>query len=173
MDFTKAYDSISWEALWEVLKLHGVLPHVIKLLEDLHTSTKAVVQVDGEVGRLFTVEAGVRKGCIIAPAFFNVFVNHILQETLSQLPPDKQFGDQIIQSRAVHCRQILSLIVALMNADDLALLADSPDLEVLLGMVDAVALKHRLFTNAEKTEIMVIGRRMSLPTFKLSGKELL
>eukprot|EP00955_Chlamydomonas_euryale_P075572 362362-Chlamydomonas_euryale.AAC.5 len=51
---------------------------------------------------------------------------------------------------------------------------DSPDsLEVLLGAVDVVAAKHGLFVNAAKTQIMVIGRPMALPTCKLSGKELL
>eukprot|EP00955_Chlamydomonas_euryale_P067002 359710-Chlamydomonas_euryale.AAC.11 len=48
-----------------------------------------------------------------------------------------------------------SRIVALMYDYDLALLADSPsDLVVLLGMVDAVASKYGLFSNAAKTEIM-------------------
>eukprot|EP00955_Chlamydomonas_euryale_P050368 354542-Chlamydomonas_euryale.AAC.5 len=61
VDFTEACDSISREALWEVLKLYGVHPHVIKLLEDLHTGMEAVVQVDGEAGRSFTVKAGVRQ----------------------------------------------------------------------------------------------------------------
>eukprot|EP00955_Chlamydomonas_euryale_P020464 216911-Chlamydomonas_euryale.AAC.1 len=40
-------------------------------------------------------------------------------------------------------------------------------------MVDAVALKYGLFVNAAKTEIMVVARPMTVPTFKLSGKELL
>eukprot|EP00955_Chlamydomonas_euryale_P076002 362520-Chlamydomonas_euryale.AAC.9 len=44
---------------------------------------------------------------------------------------------------------------------------------VLLGLIDAVASKYGLFVNAAKTEIMVVGRPMTLPTFKLSGKELL
>ena len=175
VDFTKAYDSISREALWQVLKLYGVHPHVIKLLEDLHTGTEAVIRVDGKVGRSFTVKAGVRQGCVIAPTLFNVFVDHILQEALSRLPPDKQFGVQIItKSGGALPTDLISRIVALMYADDLALLTDSPDdLVVLLDMVDAVASKYGLFINAAKTEIMVVGRPMTLPTFKLSGKELL
>eukprot|EP00955_Chlamydomonas_euryale_P115185 366333-Chlamydomonas_euryale.AAC.11 len=64
-------------------------------------------------------------------------------------------------------------IVALMYANDLALLAHSPDnLVVLLGMADAVALKYGLFIYTAKTEIIMIGQPMTLPTFKLSGKEL-
>eukprot|EP00955_Chlamydomonas_euryale_P082289 363696-Chlamydomonas_euryale.AAC.4 len=79
-------------ALWEVLKLSGVHPHAIKMLAYLHTGTEAVVQVGGEVGRSFTVKAGMQQGCVIALMLFNVFVDHILQEALSQLPPNKQFS---------------------------------------------------------------------------------
>eukprot|EP00955_Chlamydomonas_euryale_P071365 361052-Chlamydomonas_euryale.AAC.1 len=40
-------------------------------------------------------------------------------------------------------------------------------------MVDAIASKYGLLINEAKTEIMVVGRIMPLPTFKPSGKELL
>eukprot|EP00955_Chlamydomonas_euryale_P059342 357353-Chlamydomonas_euryale.AAC.2 len=48
-------------------------------------------------------------------------------------------------------------------------------------MVDAVASKHGIFLNAAKTEMMVVGRLMTLPTLSrslsptlsLSGEELL
>eukprot|EP00955_Chlamydomonas_euryale_P001425 16610-Chlamydomonas_euryale.AAC.10 len=158
VDFIKACDSISREALWEVLKLYGMHPHVIKLLGDLHTGTEAVEPVDGEVVRSLIVKAGVRHGRI-APTLFNVFVDHILQEALSQLLPDKQFGVQIIiKSGGALLTDLISRVVALTNAEDLALLADSPDdLVVLLGMVDAVTSKCALFISAAKTEIMVVG----------------
>eukprot|EP00955_Chlamydomonas_euryale_P036616 350494-Chlamydomonas_euryale.AAC.23 len=139
VDFTKACDSISREALWKVLKLYGVHPHSIRLLEDLHTGTEAVVRVDGEAKRSFTAKSGVRQGCVIAPTLLNVFVDHLLQEVLSQLPPDKQFGVQIIKSGSALPTDLISRIVALMYSDGLALLADSPDDSVvLLGMVNAL-----------------------------------
>eukprot|EP00955_Chlamydomonas_euryale_P062500 358393-Chlamydomonas_euryale.AAC.1 len=141
---------MSQETLWEVLKLYGVHPHVVKLLQDLHMGTEVVVRMDGEVGRSFTVKAGVREGCVIARTLFTVFVDHILQEALSQLPLDKQFGVQIITKSGGALPTV-----------------------VLLGMVDAVASKYGLFVNAAKTEIMQVGRPMAVPTFKLSCRELL
>eukprot|EP00955_Chlamydomonas_euryale_P104301 365555-Chlamydomonas_euryale.AAC.21 len=114
----------------------------IKLPEDLHTGTEAVVTVDGEVRRSFTVKAGVRQGCVIAPTFFTVFVDHILQEALSQLPPDKQFGVQIL-TKSVHCQQILSLAFWHLC------------MPTIRRMVDELAPKHGLFINAAKTEVIV------------------
>eukprot|EP00955_Chlamydomonas_euryale_P079920 363357-Chlamydomonas_euryale.AAC.19 len=69
---------------------------------------------------------------------------------------------------------LISHMVALMYADDLALLADSADdLVVLLGTVDTIPSKYGLLINAAKTEVMVVGRPMTWPTWKLSIKELL
>eukprot|EP00955_Chlamydomonas_euryale_P090140 364515-Chlamydomonas_euryale.AAC.13 len=54
----------------------------------------------------------------------------------------------------------------------MALLTDSTDdLVALWGMIDAVALKHGLLSNATKTEVMAVGR-LTLLTFQLSGQEL-
>eukprot|EP00955_Chlamydomonas_euryale_P082290 363696-Chlamydomonas_euryale.AAC.5 len=51
---------------------------------------------------------------------------------------------------------LLSRIMALMCADALALLADSPDdLVVPLGMIDEVASKYGLYINAAKAEVTV------------------
>eukprot|EP00955_Chlamydomonas_euryale_P048799 354078-Chlamydomonas_euryale.AAC.5 len=74
-----------------------------------HTGSEAVVRVDGEVGRSFTVEAAVRQGCVIAPTFFNVFVNHILQAISHSCPPTSNLAFKLLRSQAVHCRHILSL----------------------------------------------------------------
>eukprot|EP00955_Chlamydomonas_euryale_P038756 351183-Chlamydomonas_euryale.AAC.2 len=44
---------------------------------------------------------------------------------------------------------------------------------VLMGVADAVAPKCLFFIHAAKTEIVVVGRPTTLPTWKLSSKELL
>eukprot|EP00955_Chlamydomonas_euryale_P084114 363926-Chlamydomonas_euryale.AAC.8 len=81
---------------------------------------------------------GVRQRCVIPPALFNVFVHHFLQEALSQLPPGKQACIQIItKSGGALPTDLISCIIALTYADNLALLSDSPD---------------------AKMEIMVVGR---------------
>eukprot|EP00955_Chlamydomonas_euryale_P094112 364831-Chlamydomonas_euryale.AAC.12 len=103
--------------------------------------------VDSSTSGVLVLERA-RVGCV----FRNVFVGHILQDAGPQLPPDKQSG----------------------LGEHSALLADSlVDLVVLLGIIDEVASKYELFITSINTEIMVAGRPTTLPTFKLSGKELL
>eukprot|EP00955_Chlamydomonas_euryale_P055646 356174-Chlamydomonas_euryale.AAC.18 len=113
----------------------------------------------------------------------------VLQEVLSHLPLE-HLGVQIISESGGALRQTSSLAlwqvcvvlqvhaarpagslsrsvhlyipVSHLHADNLALLADSPDDAVaFLGMADAVASKYRLFVSAAKTETMVVGRCMT------------
>jgi hypothetical protein len=39
IDFTKAYNNINRDALWQVFHTYGVLACFINLLEDLHSGT--------------------------------------------------------------------------------------------------------------------------------------
>ena len=73
VDYSKAYDCINRAALWKVLRLYNVHPHIINLLEDLHTDTAAAVRLAEKIGHEFPVSSGVRQGCVIAPRLFNVF----------------------------------------------------------------------------------------------------
>eukprot|EP00955_Chlamydomonas_euryale_P060221 357652-Chlamydomonas_euryale.AAC.1 len=80
-----------------------------------------------------------------------------------------QTSNLVFKSGSGLLTDLISRTVALMYADNLALLADLPDdIVVLLGMVSAIALKHRLFINAAKTEVMLVGQPMTLPTLPSS-----
>ena len=49
VDFKKAFDSISCEKMFEILKLYGILEKIISAIRALYTSTKAkVVSSDGD-----------------------------------------------------------------------------------------------------------------------------
>eukprot|EP00955_Chlamydomonas_euryale_P096752 365029-Chlamydomonas_euryale.AAC.14 len=85
-----------------------------------------------------------------------------------------QFGVQIItKSGGALPTDLISRIVAILYADDLALPADSPDDRSAFRHRDAVVSKYGLSMNAAKTEIMVVGGPTTLHIFKRSGKELL
>eukprot|EP00955_Chlamydomonas_euryale_P039211 351328-Chlamydomonas_euryale.AAC.4 len=117
----------------------------------VYVCTEIVVRVDGEVERSFTVKAGVRQGRVIAPTLFDV--EHILQGALSQLRVDKHLG-KLQPIRAVHCQQMLSHNVTLTYADELAYFGTQTF--------------HERSEDGDHG-----GRPMALPTFKLSGEELM
>eukprot|EP00955_Chlamydomonas_euryale_P072675 361474-Chlamydomonas_euryale.AAC.5 len=107
-----------------------------------------------------------RHSCRVHAEKGKVCVPYSARRPLTAAPRQALWRSILTKSGGALPTDLISRIVALMYADDLALLADSPDdLVVLLGMVtclkDAVALNYGLFINATKTEIMVVGRPLT------------
>ncbi len=80
IDLRKAYDSIPRQALWQVLRKYGVPPTVVSLLRSLHQGMKAEVTMDEQVAPEFEVCNGLRQGCVIAPALFNLYFNLVISQ---------------------------------------------------------------------------------------------
>ena len=69
IDLKKAYDSLSREALWRILATSFNLPHkVLSIVQALHKDSVASVRAYGKTSREFSISAGVRQGCILAPS---------------------------------------------------------------------------------------------------------
>ena len=71
---TKAYDTVNRTLLWIVLARFGV-PHImISVIRQIHNGMGACVRLDDRVcSRWFTVEQGLRQGCVLVPLLFNIF----------------------------------------------------------------------------------------------------
>ena len=155
VDLTKAYDSVNRAALWRVLKLYGVHPKLISLLEDLHQGTQAAVRLDRQIGTWFDVGCGVKQGCIIAPLLFNVFMDFLVRKAVSRMG---ECGITIDMGGApLPCEDNLVRLVQLLYADDLVLMSHDPEeLAHMLVVLDGVMNAHGMRINAAKTEIMLI-----------------
>ena len=71
IDFPKAFDRVSWTALWLALAQHGVSAHLIWILQELYAGQIGGVRGDdGESSRLFQISGGVRQGCVLSPRLF-------------------------------------------------------------------------------------------------------
>ena len=70
IDFSKAFDRVSWTALWSALAQHGVSAHLIWILQELYAGQLGVRGDDGESSRLFQISGGVRQGCVLSPRLF-------------------------------------------------------------------------------------------------------
>ncbi|CAI2737188.1 unnamed protein product, partial [Dicrocoelium dendriticum] len=78
VDFTKAFDTVNREALWLVLGKFGCPRKFVSLIECLHSGMRARVQLSGETSDDFTVVSGVKQGCVLAPALFNIYLHAML-----------------------------------------------------------------------------------------------
>ena len=67
IDLTKAFDTVSRSALYNILKLLGCPETLLSVLVALHENMKARVQFDGSMSKTFPICRGVKQGCVLAP----------------------------------------------------------------------------------------------------------
>ena len=95
VDLKKAYDSVSREALWCVLKKYGVPPSMLSIVHSLHDGMSAEVIVNGQMAPEFEVHIcnGLRQGCVIAPTLFKLYFALGMEQWRSKC---KEFGVDVM-----------------------------------------------------------------------------
>ena len=67
LDQSKAFDHVSHDYLFKILKAYGFGPNFIKWVKVLYTSNQSRVQVNGYLTDHFFTTRGVRQGCSLSP----------------------------------------------------------------------------------------------------------
>jgi len=155
IDYTKAFDKVKHEDLFEELGKLDLCKKDISLLQNLYWSQSACVRVNGECSEYTKIERGVRQGCVMSPDLFNYYSELILREL------DKENGFQIGGHNITNIRY----------ADDTVLLAESvEELQRLLDVVVEESEKKGLAINCKKTECLVATKRKQIPRCLLKVK---
>jgi hypothetical protein len=91
--------------------------------------------------RWVKIRQGVRQRCPLSPTLFNCFIDELSKE-LQAAGVGVEVGERLVHS--------------LLYADDVVLMAESPeDLQVLIDVVDSFCRKWRMDINLKKSEAMV------------------
>ncbi len=162
VDFRKAFDSIPRVALLERLREIGISEMLRIGIMRLYETV---------VGRFWTPEGfsdpihstiGVKQGCPLSPTLFGLYIDELEDFLLkSSLPGDGFYLHQV-------------LISILLFADDVVLLASSPDrLQRLLHGLALFCDQRQLVVNLGKTRIMVFNcLKTSHLHFMFQGQEI-
>lgn len=78
LDFSKAYDSVSWRFLLKAMASMDIPAPFISMVRFLLEGATAAVSVNGASTASFSIERGVRQGCPLAP-----YLDFLVAETLS------------------------------------------------------------------------------------------
>ena len=94
----------------------------------------------------YQIETGVREGSIMSPLLYVLFIDGLLQELRSQ-----GLGVHITHKNTLE----KTWVGALMYADDLVMLADTPaELQLMMDVIAKYARKWRFQINDGKTKVM-------------------
>jgi hypothetical protein len=156
LDITKAYDMMNRDGLWKRLIDVGIRGKMWRVLKNLYDIVQSSVLVGKHRTCWFSVEAGVRQGCILSPILFAIFIDGLARMV-----------------NQVNVRSVLSgtkFNIALF-ADDIALLAESEEeLQKLLNAVWDYSESWRFRWNFSKSKVMHFGtRRCKSPVHLVLG----
>ena len=116
----------------------GFPVHVIELLEHLYKNQEAAVKTSCGTSEWFSIERGVRQGCIVSPSLFNIYPENITREATENTSAGITIGVRKINN--------------LGYADDTTLLCESKeDIIELLTRIQHLS-KEKGLPNGEKLE---------------------
>jgi len=148
VDFSKAFDSIDRDNMFEILKSYGVPERMLQLIISIYEKTMArVTSPDGDT-LLFRILAGIMQGDTLAPYLFIIVLDYALCQALEG---KEDLGFTLVPRRSR--RHPAKTISDLDYADDLATITNTiQDAQQLLYQLETAAAEVGLHINAKKTQ---------------------
>ena len=163
IDLRKAYDSVNRTALWAVLQRCYHLPEkLLSIIKAMHHHSSAAVRAYGKTSEEFSVSSGVRQGCVLAPALFNLYFDVVIRSAIEEHHQEGR-GVHLVyhpEGRLVGERRKMTaqtLVTDLEYADDMALVASSwSDLETMLVSLNTQCTAMGLSISQKKTKTLAV-----------------
>ena len=147
IDFKKAFDSVSREALLFKLNKLGINGKFFDCVKHMYSNSKAKIKLLGKLSRAIDVKVGTEQGHPMSPELFKVFLLDLSRELNS--PSLQAEVPELNGTELSH----------LLWADDLVLFAlDSSSLQKLIDIVYCFCEKWGLQVNISKTAVLVFNK---------------
>ena len=145
MDFSKAFDTIPRDILFQKLLQNNINGVFFNNIKKMYMGDEMCVRIGDEITEYFDINQGVRQGDILSPLLFNIFMsdfNEYIKEAEGKL--------ELNASKSLN---------ALIWADDILLLSHSKEgMDQILEILSTFCIKNRLTLNTDKTKCMVFNR---------------
>ena len=109
-------------------------------LKAMYSSVLSSVRVNDKLSEWFSVDKGVKQGCLLSPALFSIYINDLILE---------------INGLVIGIQCDSRMISTLVYADDIILLAEKElDLQKLLDAVQTWSSKWGISINTQKSNVI-------------------
>jgi len=161
IDFTKAFDTVSRDGLWQVLTKFGCPAKFVNIVKSLHSGMQASVAYGNNHSKEFAVTNGVKQGCVLAPTLFSLYLLAMLEVAFKDSSDGvfiqtRQIADLFnIAHLKAKTKTSQKIVREMLFADDSALVAH--DAQGIQRLVDRFSLASKQFSlkiNIKKTECL-------------------
>ena len=144
IDFKKAFDRVWHDGLWQVMNEFNIDKNIIDVIKALYNKSSSAVLLNNQIGESFRTSIGVRQGCILSPVLFNIFLEHIMMQTLQGFTPTLTINGRPISN--------------LRFADDIDLIGENFDqVQDLTSRLHVAAKSVGMEISTEKSKILISG----------------
>ena len=160
LDQRKAFDFLSREYLWEVLKANGFKHDFIDLIKLLYVESTVQVNVNGVLTEAFEIKRGVKQGCPLSAALYILAINPLLK----RIKNDKRLSGVKTCSGG--------RVVVMAYADDVTIIIkNQKELDIVNEHLKLYEEISGSKLNHDKTEGVWFGRRETRPNVNLNYTE--
>ena len=66
------------------MRNYNINANLVRIIEQLYDKAASAVQMNGSIGEWFRTTDGVRKGCLLSPTLFNIFLEWIMSDAVEE-----------------------------------------------------------------------------------------
>ena len=155
IDISKAFDTINRDRLFIHLWTKGIQDKAWRMIRMLYKRVDNKVIFGNIESDVIDIPNGVKQGCVLSPLLFNLVASDL--------------NDMLFNIEGISINEMN--VNALLYADDIVLIAkNDKDLELLLQIAANFADKWSLSFNEKKSQVLVMGKRLSPKMWQLGNK---
>ena len=70
--------------IWRILRDYGIPQKIVNIIQSLYEDTSCRVIHNADLSEPFTVNTGVRQGCILSPLVFSLVTDWVMKTTMEE-----------------------------------------------------------------------------------------
>ena len=119
VDFKKAFDSLDWATMWQVMEAQGMPAKIVNIIRGLYEGATISVRLnmEGRMAESFSQRVGIRQGCSLSPAIFVLVLDFAMKAYMEACrtrtgtvmpmtwPPARSLGRRERRQPSTNCRQ--------------------------------------------------------------------